>query len=279
MGFPGLVGLFLIIANILFTYRGLKNTSFFDGYKFEVDKILVYKDYKRLITSSFLHVSWTHLFFNMLGLYFFSSTLEASVGPFIFLLIYFACMVAGDLLTLLVHRNHGEYSSVGASGAVSGIIFASIALIPGMTIYFFIIPIWGWLYGLLFIAGSIYAIKTKKGNIGNESHLGGALMGMLVIFAIYPSAVIDNYVIVLLLTIPTIAFIILIIAKPHLLIIDGFRSKKIEDHFTVDNKYNAQKSIEKKEIDRILDKISARGMKSLTPKEKETLEQYSKSSH
>src|ERR1700704_2307861 len=119
----GIIGLVLIIANIGFSYMGFTNQTFFDGYKFEVDRILVNKDYKRLITSGFLHVSWTHLFFNMFSLYVFSGLVEITLGSLKFLFIYFASLLGGELLSLLVHKNHGDFSSVGASGAIAGVMF------------------------------------------------------------------------------------------------------------------------------------------------------------
>src|ERR1700704_4875072 len=119
----GIIGLVLIIANIGFSYMGFTNQTFFDGYKFEVDRILINKDYKRLITSGFLHVGWTHLVFNMFSLYAFSGIIAGYLGGVQFLVIYFASLLGGNLLSLLVHKNHGDYSAVGASGAVCGIIF------------------------------------------------------------------------------------------------------------------------------------------------------------
>ena len=84
-----IIGLILIVANIAFSYKGFTNQRFFDGYKFEVDKILIKKDYKRLVTSGFLHVGWTHLIFNMVSLYAFSGPVESNLGGVKFLLIYF----------------------------------------------------------------------------------------------------------------------------------------------------------------------------------------------
>src|SRR5450432_2036948 len=110
--------LILIIANCIFSYKGFTNELFFDGYKFEVDRILINKDYKRLITSGFLHVGWTHLIFNMIRLYAFSGLIESNLGGVKFLIIYFAGLIGGGLLSLFVHRNHGDFTSVGASGAV-----------------------------------------------------------------------------------------------------------------------------------------------------------------
>jgi len=272
----GVVSLLLVIANVAFSYKGFISNAFFEQYKFEVDSILVRKEYKRLVTSGFLHVSWMHLIFNMLSLYAFSGAVEYSLGAVNFLIVYFASLVGGDLLALFVHRNHGEYSSVGASGAVCGIIFASIALYPGMSIGFFILPfsVPGWLYGVLYIAFSIYGIKSKRDNTGHEAHLGGALIGMMTTLIIYPSAFASNYLTILIITVPTMVFIYLIVTRPHILLVDHFNSSK--NYYSVDHQYNEIKNNNQREIDRILDKIGTQGIESLNRKEKEQLEEYSK---
>jgi membrane associated rhomboid family serine protease len=273
----GIIGLILIIANIAFSYKGFINDAFFDGYKFEIDRILINKDYKRLITSGFLHVGWVHLIFNMLSLYAFSELIESSLGGLKFSIIYFTSLVGGNLLSLLVHRNHGDYNSVGASGAVCGIIFASIALFPGMGIGFFGIPysIPSWLYGALYVLYSIYGIKSQKDNIGHEAHLGGALIGMTVALIMVPAALAENYCTILIIAIPTIAFIYLIATRPHILLVDNFYFKKQKKYYSIDHKYNEEKNNTQKEIDKILDKISDKGMDSLSTKDKEKLKQYS----
>ena len=277
MTYTGIIGLILIIANIAFSYKGFTNETFFDGYKFEVDRILINKDYKRLVTSGFLHVSWTHLIFNMLSLYFFSGLVESNLGGVKFLIIYFVSLVGGDLLSLYIHRNHGDYNAVGASGAVCGIIFASIALFPGMGIGFFGLPfsIPAWLYGILYVLFSIYGIRSNKDNIGHDAHLGGALIGMSVALILEPVAFLENYVTILIIAVPALAFIYLIITKPQILLIDNFYFKKHKNHYSVDHKYNEEKNNNQKEIDSILEKISKKGMDSLSRKEKEKLKAYS----
>jgi membrane associated rhomboid family serine protease len=278
MGGIGIIGLSLIVANFFFSYQGFKSSVFLDKYVFEVDKILVNKDYKRLITSGFLHVSWTHLIFNMISLLLFSGSVEAYLGWLPFLVIYFASLLGGNLFALLIHKNNGDYSAVGASGAIAGVIFASIALFPGMSVGFFIFPVHipGWLFGILYILFSIYGIKSKRDNIGHEAHLGGAFIGMLVALIMYPAAFTENYATILVITIPCILFIFLVIKKPHFLLIDNYFFKTHEGKLTVDQKYNIQKSINQKEVDRILDKISQKGMSGLNKREKEILKEYSK---
>jgi membrane associated rhomboid family serine protease len=278
MNDTGIIGIIIIVANVIFSYKGFTNERFFEGYKFEVDKILINKDYKRLITSGFLHASWTHLIFNMISLFLFSGSIESYLGGIQFLIIYLASLIGGDLFSLLVHRQHGDYNSVGASGGVCGVIFASIALFPGMGIGFFGMPfsIPGWLYGILYVLYSIYGIKSKKGNIGHESHLGGALVGMTVALLIEPSAFIKNYLTILIIAVPTIAFIYIIITKPQFLLIDNFFFKTHQNAYNIDQKYNFEKGKQQNELDKILDKINKKGIDSLSRNEKQKLKEYSK---
>src|ERR1700733_10876834 len=200
----GIFVFILIIANVIVSYKGFTNSLFFESYEFAVDKILINKDYKRLITSGFLHVSWSHLIFNMISLYIFSGLVQLTLGSLGFLVIYFASLVGGELLSLLVHRNHGDYSSVGASGAICGVMFASVAIYPDMNIGFFLIPISipGWIYALLYVLFSIYAIRSQKNNIGHDAHLGGGLTGMILALIMHPSSFAENYVKILIILLP-----------------------------------------------------------------------------
>ena len=265
---PDVISYLLIILTFLVSYRGFKDHFFFEKYEFNVDKVKLYRDYKRLITSGFLHVNWMHLIFNMLGLFFFAG----SLGWIDLLLIYFISMAGGDLLSLFVYRNQGDYSSVGASGAVNGVIFATIALDPGISIMF--MP--GWLFGLVYIGFTIWGVRSKRDNIGHEAHLGGAIIGMLLAVALHPIALMENYVTILIITIPTIVFIYLIITRPHILLVDNLFFNTHSDHYSIDHKYNENKYNQQQEIDRILDKISKRGINSLSQKEKQMLKDYSK---
>ncbi len=278
MSSAGVFVFILIVANVIVSYKGFTNIAFFESYKFEVDRILINKDYKRLITSGFLHVSWTHLFFNMFGLYVFSGMLTMTLGALNFLLIYFASLVGGDLLSLLVHKNHGDYSSVGASGAVCGVMFASVAIFPDNSVGILFLPISipGWIFALFFVLFSIYGIRSKKDNIGHDAHLGGALVGMILALAMYPSAFIDNYGKILIILVPTVAFIYLIVTRPYILFVDNFFYKTHQDFYSVDHRYNAERADEQQEVDRILDKIGRKGMRSLSRKEKDVLKRYSK---
>lgn len=271
------LSLLLILANVFVSWKGFNDPNFYERYEFSVEKIRIYKQYYRLVTSGFLHVNWMHLIFNMLALYFFAGSVESYFGPLLFMLIYFASMIGGDLLSLFIHRYDSGYSSVGASGAVNGIIFAAIAVFPGMTIGFFFIPgIPAWIFGLAYVLYSIYGIRSRRNNVGHESHLAGALIGMWLAIAVFPASLIQNYFAILVITIPSIIFIYIILTRPHVLLIDNNFFKTHKRYYTIDDRYNAEKLDREKEIDRILEKISKKGIKSLTQKERETLEQHSK---
>lgn len=273
----GFITLFLIATNVLFSYRGFKDHSFFLKYRFEVEQVKVYRDYKRLFTSGFLHVGWMHLIFNMVALYFFSSNLEAYIGSAEFILVYAAGLVGGNLLSLIIHKHDASYSSAGASGAVFGIMFGSIALFPGMNIGLFFLPFSfpAWLFGLAYVLFSIYGIRSRSDNIGHDSHLGGALAGMFVALLLHPSALGDNLVTILIIAIPAIAFIFFIIKKPEALLIDNLFYKE-SHHLTMEDKYNLRKRNKQEELDKVLDKIHKKGINSLSEKERRLLEEYSK---
>lgn len=276
MSETGITGLLLIIANIIYSYKGFSNAAFFSANKLEIQPVLSGKEYKRLITSGFLHVNWTHLFFNMFSLYMFSASVASYLGVIRFLIVYFTSLLGGSLLSLLLHRHHADYSAVGASGAVCGIIFASLALFPGMNIGFFFLPlaIPGWIFGLLYVLYSLYGIRSRKDNIGHEAHLGGALVGMFTVLLMEPGALVRNYFTILVITVPILIFIYIIIRRPQTLLIDNQYYRSHQRFYNIDHKYNAARADRQREIDRILDKIGKSGMDSLSKEEQELLQAY-----
>ncbi|MEO6315395.1 MAG: rhomboid family intramembrane serine protease [Chitinophagaceae bacterium] len=271
MGISGIVSILIIAATSFISYKGFKSSNFYASLEFQVEKILLFRDYKRLLTSGFVHVNLQHLLFNMLSLLFFSFQLESSFGSLKFLVLYFASLVGGNLVALLIHRKNPSYSSVGSSGAINGVIFASIAVFPGLQVFF--LP--GWVFGLAFILYSIYGIRSRKDNIGHESHLGGALVGMLIAIAFKPAALSENTIPVILMFLPTIAFMIIIITRPQLLFVDNYWFTH-RYNYTTDDRYNAKKRNSEQEVDRILDKINQQGIRSLSRRERESLEAYSR---
>jgi membrane associated rhomboid family serine protease len=264
--------LILVVANIIFSYNGFKNPRYIEDNVFDVGKILVWKEYKRLISSGFIHANLWHLGFNMMALYSFGSYIESVFGSLNFLLIYFVSLMGGSLLSLFLHRNNGDYSALGASGAVFGIVYSSIILDPfGEISLFMLLPLTSWAYGVLFIAISIFGIKSQAENIGHDAHLGGAIIGMLATIALQPTLLQTSLPIIMLLLIPSVFFIILLIRKPKTVLMGNFFFQK-QGFQTMEDRYNARRAEHRKEVDRILEKISKKGIDSLTAKEKEVLE-------
>lgn len=274
----GILVFIIIVVNTIVSYKGFTNNRFLEDYEFEVDRILVDRQYYRLVTSGFLHTGWLHLGFNLFSLYIFSGVLEMGLGPLNFLLIYFASLIGGGLLSLLIHRHHGNYSSVGASGAVCGVMFASVALFPQMRISLFPLPfsIPSWLYALLFVGFSIYGVRSQKDNIGHDAHLGGALVGMVLALVLHPAAFAENYGTILLILVPAVVFVYIIITRPQVLFVHNLFYKTQKDFYNIDHEWNVRRSDQQQEVDRILDKIGRSGMGSLSRKEKQTLRDYSK---
>ncbi|MBC7887492.1 MAG: rhomboid family intramembrane serine protease [Ferruginibacter sp.] len=274
----GITTLIIILANVFCSLQGLNDPLIFKRYNFEIDKILLQKDYKRLVISGFFHVSWVHLILNMASLCFFSGGLELHLGGVKYLVIYFASLLGGNLFSLFIHRNHGDYNALGASGAVTGIIFATIALYPGFAIGFFGIhlPIPGWFYGFLYVLFSIYGIKSKDNNIGHDGHLAGGVTGIVMAVLLEPAALANNYLAILAITIPSLFFIFIIVTKPRFLLIENRYFKDHKKNYNIEHIHLTENLDHQQEIDLILEKIHQNGIASLSNLEKEKLDYYSK---
>ncbi|MET0945982.1 MAG: rhomboid family intramembrane serine protease, partial [Flavobacterium sp.] len=157
----------------------------------------------RMLSSGFLHVDMMHLIFNMLTLWFFAPVVIEWLGTISFVLIYFGSLIFGSLLTMLFHKNDYSYRAVGASGAVTGILYSAILLQPDMMLgIFFVIPMPAYLFGILYLLYSIYGMKAKNDNIGHTAHFGGAIGGYLITLVKEPSLIVDHSLMVILLAIP-----------------------------------------------------------------------------
>lgn len=209
---PNLVVILIIIANVLFSMKGFDDYHFFEKYKFQIHKISIGEKI-RMISAGFLHADWMHLGFNMYALYLFGGIVSSMLGIFSFLLIYFGSLLAGNLFTYFYHKDEPYYSAVGASGAVSGIVYASILLFPDMKLLlFFAIPMPGYVFGVGYLLYSIYGMKKQSGNIGHAAHLGGAIGGFAITLLLVPSLFLTNTIFVVLLAIP-IFFLLLFGSK------------------------------------------------------------------
>ncbi len=200
----------IIGANVLVSLKGFNDRLFFERYKFGIGAIRAgQKD--RMVTSGFLHVDLSHLFLNMFTLFFFADVVIRWFGPAKFLLMYFVSLLAGSLLALFFHRQEPFYSAVGASGAVTGILYAAILLQPDMQlgIMFIPIPLPAYILGILYMLYSIYGMKTRLGNIVHTAHFGGAIGGYVATLLFKPELLVTDTLMVLLLALPILALFVL----------------------------------------------------------------------
>ena len=202
--------LIIISSNVLVSMRGFKDVAFFERFKFNI-RALIAGDYKRLVSSGFLHVDWQHLLFNMFTLYFFANSVVFKLGVFNFYLIYLTSLLTGNLVSFYFHKNEPQYTAVGASGAVTGILYAAILLNPGMKmfIYFIPVPIPSYIIGVGYLLFSIYGMKTKMGNIGHDAHFGGAVGGYVMTLILAPRILEYHLMMVLILAAPIILLFML----------------------------------------------------------------------
>ena len=200
----------IIALTALVSFNGFNDLSFFRKYEFHIGSIRAGEQY-RMISSAFLHGDIAHLAFNMLTLYFFAPVVYTYLGNFSFALIYVGSLVCGSLLTLIFHKNDYSYRAIGASGAVTGILYSAILLQPDMSLYLFFIPIPipAYIFGIGYLLYSIYGMNTKRDNIGHTAHFGGAIGGYLITIAKEPQMLTENTFMIVLLAIPIVILYVL----------------------------------------------------------------------
>ena len=148
------------------------------------------RQYATAVTSGFVHADLPHLAFNMVTFWFFAFPLEKQVGPVRFALLYLLALVVSDLGTYFKHRNDPQYASLGASGAISAVLFAAIVYFPWMKLFIIPIPlpIPAPLFAVGYVAYSWYSARQARGRINHDAHLGGALFGLLFVLLTDPAA-------------------------------------------------------------------------------------------
>ena len=205
-----IVTIVIIAANVVISLKGFDDRSFFERYKFNVGSIRRGEQI-RMFSSGFLHADTTHLFMNMFTLYFFADTVVNGLSNIYFIIIYIASLIFGNLLSLYYHKDEHWYSAIGASGAVTGILYSAILLRPDMSLYMFFvpIPIPGYVFGIGYLLYSIYGMKNRIGNIGHDAHFGGAIGGYLITLILKPTLLETNLGYVALLAIPIIILFVM----------------------------------------------------------------------
>ena len=189
--------------------KGFKDQNFFNKYKFEINPILRGEKI-RMFSSGFLHVDYNHLFLNLFTLWIFSGQVIGRIGSVNYLIIYVISLYIGNYVALKFHNKEPYYSAVGASGAVTGIVYSSIILYPEMKLImlFLPIPLPAYVFGIVYLLYSIYGMKKNTGTIGHTAHFGGAIAGLFSTILIKPEIIDENLWIILLMISPIIFYVV-----------------------------------------------------------------------
>lgn len=175
-----IIGLTVLVSFLCFSNRQL-----FEKLSLNPFRTVHKGEWYRLVTHGFVHADFTHLFVNMFTYWSFGAYMESifgmmGYGIWVYLVLYFGGMIAASLYDLFRHRNDPYYSSIGASGAVSAVLFATIFLNPWEQILLFaVIPIPGILFGILYLLYCQYMARQGGGNINHNAHFYGAVFGFL----------------------------------------------------------------------------------------------------
>ncbi len=191
----------IILITVVTSWQGFNQPSFTHKYMFNAYQVAHKKEWYRMLTHGFLHADWGHLAFNMLSFYSFGESIEKvfkgifgeTQGIIYYLLLYFGAMVFSSLYSLMKHKNNSYYNALGASGAVSAIIFTFILIAPSSKMFVFFLPMNSLLYGIVFLGLSYYMSKKNMDNIGHDAHFWGAVFGFVFPIILQPM-LLDNFI-------------------------------------------------------------------------------------
>lgn len=188
--------LVIVIINVLASLYAWSNNEVYQKWMLNPYKINHDGQYYRFITSGFIHADFVHLLFNMIALYSFGSNLEYYLMAYTggdygwyYYGIYLAALVISDIPTYLKHKHSPGYNALGASGAVSAVVFACVLINPLSMLLFFFIPMPAFIFGFAYLFYSYYLSNKAQGGVNHDAHFYGALCGILAIIAIYPPVV------------------------------------------------------------------------------------------
>lgn len=186
----------IIVVTAIASILCINDVRYFDQFKFNAYDVRHSNQWYRFFTYGFLHAGWLHLFVNMLVLYSFGGVLEALLRGYFrerYILYYLLLYIGGLLLSIIPaygkYKNDVFYNAVGASGAISSVVFASILIFPQSVIHLFFIPIGipAPIFGVLYLAYEYYMSKRAKDNIGHDAHFWGAIFGIIFIIILKPT--------------------------------------------------------------------------------------------
>lgn len=189
------ITIIIIAITCLVSFLAFSNENLMGDLIFYPPAITNENQWYRFITSGFIHVDTMHLAFNMFTLYFFGSSWETAyigylgVGKIWYIILYLGALIVSQIPSYLKNRNNYRYRSLGASGAVSAIVFSMILLMPWSTLYVFVIPVPAVIYAVLYLGYTIYMGKKGNDNVNHDAHLWGASFGIISSIALKPEVI------------------------------------------------------------------------------------------
>jgi membrane associated rhomboid family serine protease len=178
--------IFVILAIAGISIMAFSQTDIIYKLQFNAWQILRKKEYYRLFTHALVHADWMHLLLNMFVLWSFGAAAIQLFsiylpinGTILFLVLFVTAIPISSLYSLQKQKNNYHYNAVGASGAVTAVVFTTIFFSPYSTIYLYFIPIPSILFGILYLAYSGYMGKRGNDNIGHDAHFWGAVYGFV----------------------------------------------------------------------------------------------------
>jgi len=187
----------LIALTVISSFLAFNNQVLFSNCVFNPYIIEKRKQYYRFITAGFIHADWMHLLFNMYALYLFGSNVEIAfkeifqqLGTVLYIALYFSALIMSAMFSFYKHKENPNYNAIGASGAVSAVLFVSIILFPSQRLMIFPIPFFisSYILGPLYLWYSYYMGRKGMDNIGHDAHFFGAVWGVLFIVLLWKDA-------------------------------------------------------------------------------------------
>ena len=185
--------LLLLAANIAISIAAFNSPRLIDGLLLHVRPLLQGQQLYRLVTSGFVHADPMHLLVNAMTLFFLGPYLERMIGTPMFVVFYFLSLLAGSGWAVMENLRNPDYRALGASGAISGVTTAFALFAPFVMLFVFFIPMPAILFAVAFVAFSAFASGRIQDGIGHGAHLGGALMGVVLVCLLYPAQVRDTW--------------------------------------------------------------------------------------
>lgn len=189
-----MINILLVLSIGIASYYTFQRSNLWYKFSFSPYEVAKEKEYFRFLSCAWVHADFTHLLVNLIVLYGFGEAMESEFNAFyprwgslIYLLLFLVSVAGANITTYFKFKGDPQYRSVGASGGVSGVLFAYILAFPTTKLYlYFLIPLPAIVFGVLYMVYSLYMAKKNQDHINHEAHITGALAGVLIALLVRP---------------------------------------------------------------------------------------------